>query len=92
MARKKSGLNQRHKRIIQFLERFQNEFGFPPTIREIGENTEISSTSVVNYYLNQLEEMHYIERSSNVSRGIKLFKDPKRRGCPKIQTDSRCYN
>jgi len=74
MARKKSGLSQRHKRIIQFLERFQNEFGFPPTIREIGENTEISSTSVVNYYLNQLEEMHYIERSSNVSRGIKLLR------------------
>jgi repressor LexA len=43
-------------------------------IREIGDHTQISSTSVVNYYLNQLEEMNYIERESNVSRGINLLK------------------
>ncbi len=74
MARKKAGLGERHKRILKFLESFQNENGFPPSIREIGENTNISSTSVVNYYLNQLEEMNYIERESNVSRGIRLMR------------------
>jgi repressor LexA len=74
MARRKSGLGERHKKILKFLEKFQNENRFPPTIREIGENTNISSTSVVNYYLNQLEEMHFIERESNVSRGIRLLK------------------
>lgn len=74
MARKKAGLGERHKRILKFLEKFQGENGFPPSIREIGENTNISSTSVVNYYLNQLEEMNYIERESNVSRGIRLIR------------------
>ena len=74
MARKKAGLGERHKRILKFLEKFQAENGYPPSIREIGENTNISSTSVVNYYLNQLEEMNYIERESNVSRGIRLIK------------------
>jgi repressor LexA len=75
MARKKAGLSQRHKRILSFLEDYQVQFGFPPSIREIGENTQISSTSVVNYYLNQLEEMEYIERQSNVSRGIRVLKN-----------------
>jgi repressor LexA len=74
MARKKAGLGERHKRILKFLEKFQAENGFPPSIREIGENTNISSTSVVNYYLNQLEEMNFIERESNVSRGIRLLR------------------
>ena len=74
MARRKAGLGERHKKILKFLEKFQGENGFPPSIREIGENTNISSTSVVNYYLNQLEEMHYIERESNVSRGIRLLR------------------
>jgi repressor LexA len=74
MARKKAGLGERHKRILKFLEKFQIENGFPPSIREIGESTNISSTSVVNYYLNQLEEMNFIERESNVSRGIRLLK------------------
>jgi repressor LexA len=75
MARKKAGLGDRHKKILRFLERFQVENGYPPSIREIGENTSISSTSVVNYYLNQLEEMNYIERESNVSRGIRLVRN-----------------
>ncbi len=74
MARRKAGLGERHKMILQFLEKFQDENGYPPSIREIGENTNISSTSVVNYYLNQLEEMNYIERESNVSRGIRLMR------------------
>lgn len=74
MARRKAGLSERHKKILNFLEKFQVENGFPPSIREIGQNTSISSTSVVNYYLNQLEEMNYIERESNVSRGIRLLR------------------
>ena len=74
MARKKVGLGERHKKILKFLEKFQQENGYPPSIREIGESTSISSTSVVNYYLNQLEEMNFIERESNVSRGIRLVR------------------
>jgi len=74
MARKKSGLGERHKKILKFLERFQSDNGYPPSIRQIGENTNISSTSVVNYYLNQLEEMNFIERENNVSRGIRLMR------------------
>ena len=75
MARKKVGLGERHKKILKFLEHFQTKNGYPPSIREIGENTDISSTSVVNYYLNQLEEMNYIERENNVSRGIRLIRN-----------------
>jgi repressor LexA len=35
---------------------------------------DISSTSVVNYYLDQLQEMNFIERDNRVSRGIRLVK------------------
>ena len=74
MARRRNGLSPRHKKILTFLETFLSDHGYPPSIREIGDHTQISSTSVVNYYLNQLEEMNYIERESNVSRGINLLK------------------
>jgi repressor LexA len=77
MTRKRVGLSPRHKKILSFLEAFQSKNGYPPSIREIGDHTQISSTSVVNYYLNQLEEMQYIERVSNVSRGINLLKTSK---------------
>ena len=71
--RKKEGLSERKKKILVMLEEFQLKSGYPPSIREICDETSISSTSVVNYYLNQLEEEGYIERDSRVSRGIRLL-------------------
>jgi repressor LexA len=75
MARqRRKSLSERQKRILDVLARFQKQYGYPPSIREICEKAEITSTSVVNYYLDQLEEMGYIERDGRVSRGIRLVK------------------
>jgi predicted MarR family transcription regulator len=43
---------------------------YPPSIREIRFDCEISSTSVVNYYLEKLEDEGLIERTPYVARGI----------------------
>src|SRR5512135_493103 len=67
-------LTERQKKILDVLGRFQKQFGYPPSIREICLKADISSTSVVNYYLDQLEEMGYIERDGRVSRGIRVIK------------------
>lgn len=72
MARKSKGLSERHTKILKFLAEYWEKYGRPPSIREIGEKAGISSTSVVNYYLEQLEKMGYIEREDRVSRGLKL--------------------
>jgi len=74
MARKrKKGLGERHKRILEVLKSYADKQGYPPSIREICQKANISSTSVVNYYLDQLEEMGYIERDRHVSRGVRLI-------------------
>lgn len=44
----------------------------PPTIREIMDETGISSTSVVNYNLDALKRDGHITRNRTVSRGIRL--------------------
>lgn len=72
--RRRKDLSERQIRVLGVLEGFQIKFGYPPSIREICEKANISSTSVVNYYLDQLEEMGYIERDQGVSRGIRLIK------------------
>ncbi len=72
MVRKSKGLGERHKKILAFLKEYQSREGYPPTIREIGEQTGISSTSVVNYYLDQLEKRGLIERHRKISRGVRL--------------------
>ncbi len=73
MARKRTGMGERHKKIMEFLVDFQEENGYPPTIRQIGENIGVSSTSLVDYYLRQLEEMGYISRGNHTSRSIRLL-------------------
>lgn len=67
-------LSERQRRMMIFLENYIEEKGYPPTIRDIGEATDISSTSVVNYNLNKLVAAGYLERSDHVSRGLRLLK------------------
>src|SRR5512146_523993 len=72
MVRKSKGLGERHQKIIDFIQDYQRKSKHPPSIREIGENCGISSTSVVNYYLDQLEKSSHIERDRKISRGVRL--------------------
>ena len=72
MVRKSKGIGERHQKILEFIQKYQREYKHPPSIREIGENCDISSTSVVNYYLDQLEKSGYIERDRKISRGLRV--------------------
>ncbi|MBN2304612.1 MAG: transcriptional repressor LexA [Anaerolineae bacterium] len=65
-------LSTRQKNILDFIQRFLADNGYPPTIREIGEAVDIASTSVVNYNLNKLVEYDLLERAPEVSRGLRL--------------------
>jgi len=68
-------LSERQQKILAFLRRFIREHRFPPTIREIGEDVGISSTSVVKYNLDILERENLIERDREISRGIRVVAD-----------------
>ena len=46
-------LSKRQQNILKYMDRYMEDNGFPPTIREIGTATDINSTSVVNYNLNK---------------------------------------
>lgn len=74
MARRSEGLSERHKKIMAFLAQFQEDNGYSPSIREIGDSISVKSTSLVDYYLNQLEEMGYISRDNRISRSIRVLK------------------
>ncbi len=70
MATKK--LRPRQERILEFIREYLDEYDYPPTIREMGAAAGISSTSVVNYNLERLEDMGFIARNREVSRGLRL--------------------
>ena len=73
-------LSSKQQDIIDFIRRFWEETGYPPTIRDIVNGCGISSTSVVDYNLNILEKEGYIRRHREVSRGIELLTRPSAQG------------
>lgn len=76
----KERLSERQREMLEFIKRFTQENGYPPTIRQIGEAAKISSTSVVNYNLNKLEKEGYLTRDLKVSRGLRLVEQPRPSG------------
>ena len=68
----KKKLSQRQQRILEFIQKFMDEHQYPPTVRDIQNGCEVSSTSVVDYNLHKLQAMGYLRREPEVSRGIEL--------------------
>ena len=71
MSRK---LSERQNNILKYIEEYVEERGYPPSIREIGDQVGISSTSVVDYNLKVLEREGRIRRDREVSRGLELVR------------------
>lgn len=65
-------LSDRQESILKFISDCMEADSRPPTIREIGSELQISSTSVVNYNLNRLRDKGLLERDAEVSRGLRL--------------------
>lgn len=63
-------LTDRQKEILAFITRTSEERGFPPTIREIGEEMGIASTNGVNDHLKALERKGYLTRGEQQSRSL----------------------
>jgi repressor LexA len=66
------GLSERQGHMLSFIRSYLAEKGYPPSNREIGRATGISSTSVVDYNLRRLERKGHLSCDPKVSRGIKL--------------------
>ncbi len=77
-------LSAKQRRILEFIQEFIDEHDYPPSIRQIQEACNISSTSVVDYNLRILEKQGYIRRDREVSRAIELLQPGGRR--PRVAT------
>ncbi len=73
MARDKD-MEARLRKIMEFLTGFQESSGYSPSIREIGDKIGVNSTSLVDFYLDKLEERGDITREKHISRSIRVNK------------------
>ena len=66
-------LSAKQQRILDYIRDFIEEHDYPPSIRQIQQACEISSTSVVDYNLRILERQGHIRRDREVSRAIEVL-------------------
>lgn len=65
------GLTKRQEQILQYIQEYVQDKGYPPSIREIGAKFGIGSLRGVTVHLDALVKKGFIERS-NTPRSIKI--------------------
>jgi repressor LexA len=75
-------LTDRQEEILQYIQRYIEEQGYPPTIREIGQAFGIRSTNGVNDHLKALERKGYVARGELKSRALTLIDGGRKEGAP----------
>jgi len=60
----------RQKEVLEVIRTWVERFGYPPSVREIGEAVGLTSTSSVAYQLRALEQKGYLRRDPNRPRAI----------------------
>ena len=65
-------LTKRQKEILDFLEGFVVENGYPPSFEEIARNFGYTSLATVHEHLENLRSKGYIRKSYNASRSIEV--------------------
>lgn len=59
--------------IYKYLKSYTENKGYPPSVREIGDAVELSSTSTVHGHLKRLEEKGLIRRDPTKPRAIEIL-------------------
>ncbi|MCH7548975.1 MAG: repressor LexA [Candidatus Krumholzibacteriota bacterium] len=72
----KQPLTSRQKEILELMESFLRDNGYPPTVREICKASGLRSPRSVSQHLQALERKGYIERGRDKSRAIRFLHAP----------------
>src|ERR671914_417262 len=67
-------LSKRQRQIYDFVVRYADRHGYPPTVREIGEAVGLASPSTVHAHLANLERAGYLKRDPTKPRALELVK------------------
>lgn len=65
-------LSERQRQILQYIVQHTEMHGYPPTVREIGEAVNLSSSSTVHAHLKSLEQAGLICRDAVLTRAIRV--------------------
>ena len=63
------------KAVLNFINEYNAEYGYAPTVREICGKLKIKSTASAYYYMEKLKDEGYISKSPNKNRAVNFKKN-----------------
>ena len=72
-------LTKRQREIFDYISRYLSKHGYPPTVREIGKEVGLHSSSTVHAHLSKLETLGVLKRDPTKPRAIELLVDRAKR-------------
>ena len=79
-------LTEKQKRVLEFIEQFTKEQGYPPSVREIGAAVGLTSTATVHGYLERLEKKGYLDRAALKTRAMKVVHPEEKPAAGEVET------
>jgi repressor LexA len=72
-------LTKRQQEIFDYIKRYWDKYGYPPTVREIGKAVGLASSSTVHAHLANLEKYGVLRRNPSKPRALELLLDKAKR-------------
>lgn len=72
MNRWEPTVTARQLRILRFIRAYVISNGYPPSVREIGQECGLSSTSSVHHHLRRLADKGFVRQAPGRSRAISV--------------------
>lgn len=66
-------LTKKQERVLNIIKKFIAENGYPPTVREIGNELGLSSSATTQFHICTLAEKGYIRKNNTKNRTIELL-------------------
>jgi repressor LexA len=66
-------LTKRQQEIFDFIRKYSQKYGYPPTVRDIGKAVGLASSSTVHAHLANLEKIGLLRRDPSKPRAIELL-------------------
>jgi SOS-response transcriptional repressor LexA len=70
-----SDLTKRQRSVLEFIDQYAREHGYPPSVRDICRGLGLSSSATVHSHLRTLERKGYLTREPSRPRAIEVHYD-----------------
>ncbi|GAB2750389.1 transcriptional repressor LexA [Amycolatopsis magusensis] len=84
-------LTVRQSQVLEVIRAWVDRFGYPPSVREIGEAVGLNSTSSVSHQLRALQRKGYLRRDANRPRAVGVLAADAEPGSPIEQMPKPAY-